>query len=62
MRGSILNVRPNIPGMFHECYHAHWEDYPSMYDVSNKQYKDIEVKDCIWKAISAELKEPGNYT
>ena len=38
------------------------KDYPSMYDVSNKQYKDIEVKDCIWKAISAELKEPGNYS
>ena len=24
MRGSFLNVRPNIPGMFHECYRAHW--------------------------------------
>ena len=24
MRGSFLNIRPNIPGMFHECYRAHW--------------------------------------
>ena len=24
MRASFLNVRPNIPGMFHECYRAHW--------------------------------------
>ena len=23
MRGSFLNVRPNIPGMFHQCYRAH---------------------------------------
>ena len=24
MRESFLNVCPNISGMFHECYHAHW--------------------------------------
>ena len=24
MRESFLNVRRNIPGMFHECYCAHW--------------------------------------
>ena len=23
MRESFINVRPNIPGMFHEYYHAH---------------------------------------
>ena len=33
MRGSFLNVRPNITGMFHECYCAHWA---MMYSCDSK--------------------------
>ena len=39
MRGSFLNVRPNIPGMFHECYRAHWAWTCGFYTIPQTELK-----------------------
>ena len=61
MRGSFLNVRPNIPGMFHECYRAHWDisitfiknDNPQVvfFNVCGRSFSSTYQGNGEWKSL-----------